>query len=221
MISTMRQSAASWKRLVSKPHSFITRFPRRGRPPTRASTPVGVSPIAPPIRSTSTKRRHAEARIYRRRERQRSDGECENESLRSRRIVGNNDAERRGVNRPAERPDHVFDGRPKRLPDMDLSSRTKGVFAEPGRRGDGEHKVAPLKREVKPGLAANSAACFQRWGGPMLDPGPPLMALLGDAQKYVNPDSMFNWTVALMDLCSRGHRLCLVNDRRITRSYPV
>src|SRR5208337_3380552 len=34
-------------------------------------------------------------------------------------------------------------------------------------------------------------------------------------------DSMFNWTVALMDSCRRGHRLCLVNDRRITRSYPV
>ncbi|HKN27805.1 MAG TPA: hypothetical protein VJY34_07925 [Roseiarcus sp.] len=31
--------------------------------------------------------------------------------------MGNDDAKRSRVNRPAESPDHVFDGRPKRSPD--------------------------------------------------------------------------------------------------------
>ena len=66
------------------------------------------------------KRRDAEARIDRRRERQRSDRKRENESLRGRGGVGNEHAERRSVNRAAERADHVFDGRPKRSPDAPL-----------------------------------------------------------------------------------------------------
>ena len=72
------------------------------------------------------KRRGAKARIDRRRERHRGDRKRENESLRKRRRMRNEHAERRGVDRPAESPDHVFDGRAKRSADAYIRDDDRG-----------------------------------------------------------------------------------------------
>ena len=70
--------------------------------------------------------RHSKARTDRRRQRQRGERKRQNESLRSRGRMGNEHAERGGVNSPAESPDHVFDRRPERSADAHLDDHHGG-----------------------------------------------------------------------------------------------
>jgi len=77
----MRQFAASRKRLVSKPHSFITGFPAEGDLQHARQRGAGrgfADRSSDREHEHGRKRRHAEVRIHRRRERQRSDGKREN-----------------------------------------------------------------------------------------------------------------------------------------------
>ena len=94
--------------------------PPRATSSTRATADMtGFSPSAPPIRSTSTAR-DAEARAERRRKRQRRDRERERDSLPQRRNMGNEHADRCGVNRPGERADDVVEGSAQRPADAHL-----------------------------------------------------------------------------------------------------